>query len=197
MPVRCSRNNCRQAPCTISISRTSLSKNNITHHTALTMAEPTTETKQKKESFPPKGYICKLCGVEGHWIQQCPQKPNKKRKRKKSSQHEYVPGINPSPEDIEKSKQMQRIPRPLCDCGIPSRLKKVKKSRVMENSRANGSYFFFCSKQKNDETKCAFARPVEEETKTEREKRTSNFFARKRKTAAGGASSTYKRSETS
>ncbi len=33
-----------------------------------------------------------------------------------------------------------------------------------ENSRALGKYFFFCSKKRDDETQCRFARPVEMET---------------------------------
>jgi len=151
-----------------------------------TAAESTNDSKHKAETFPPDGYICNLCGVSGHWIQQCTQKP-KKRKRKKTA-HEYVPGVDPSPKDIEKAKQMQQLVPPKCDCGIPSRLKKVKRSRVSENSRANGSYFFFCAKRKDDSTKCKFVRPVEEEMKTEKDKRMSNFFAKKRKSGGGGSS---------
>ncbi len=49
-------------------------------------------------------------------------------------------------------------------CGIPSRLNKVKRSKEGgENSRALGKYFFFCSKKRDDETQCRFARPVEME----------------------------------
>ena len=47
-------------------------------------------------------------------------------------------------------------------CGLPSRLNKVKRSREGgENSRALGKYFFFCSKQREDETQCRFARPLD------------------------------------
>lgn len=139
-------------------------------------------SQPKKESFPPKGYICNLCSVPGHWIQQCPEKP-KQRKRKKKTAHEYVAGVDPSPKDIQNAKQMQQLKPPKCDCGAPSRLKKVKRSKVMDSSRANGSYFFFCAKQRDDTTKCNFARPVEEELKTVNDKKCSNFFAKRRKSA--------------
>ncbi len=47
-------------------------------------------------------------------------------------------------------------------CGLPSRLNKVKRSREGgEHSRAVGKYFFFCSKQREDETQCRFARPLD------------------------------------
>ena len=150
------------------------------------VSETTEKSKSKGESFPPEGYVCNLCGVSGHWIQQCSQKP-KKRKRTKTS-HQHVPGVDPSTKDIEKARQMQQLVPPMCDCGQPSRLKKVKRSRVSENSRANGAYFFFCAKKRDDSTKCTFARPVQEELKSEQDKRTSNFFAKKRKLASGGGS---------
>jgi len=35
-------------------------------------------------------------------------------------------------------------------CGLPSRLNKVKRSKVQESSRAIGKYFFFCSKKRDD-----------------------------------------------
>lgn len=151
--------------------------------TTPTESATTGRRKPKKETIPPEGYICSLCGKSTHWIQQCPEKPNK-RKRKKAT-HEYVPGVDPSPQDIEKAKQMQQLKPPKCDCGIPSRLKKVKRSKVTENSRANGSYFFFCSKPRGDATKCNFARPIQEEPKTDKDKRASKFFAKKRRQSAG------------
>jgi len=39
----------------------------------------------------------------------------------------------------------------------------VKRSSAGEDSRAIGKYFFFCAKKKSDESKCYFARPVEEQ----------------------------------
>ncbi len=43
-------------------------------------------------------------------------------------------------------------------------MNKVKRSKEGgENSRAVGKYFFFCSKKRDDETQCRFARPVEME----------------------------------
>lgn len=40
----------------------------------------------------------------------------------------------------------------------------MKRSREGgENSRALGKYFFFCSKKRDDETQCRFARPVDME----------------------------------
>ena len=115
------------------------------------MTEEAEATKEgsKKTSTPPDGYVCNLCGVAGHWIQQCDQR-DKNRKKKKRKTHEYQAGVDPSPKDIERAKKMQQIEPPMCDCGIKSRLKKVKRSRVTENSRAVGSYFFFCSKKKDD-----------------------------------------------
>ncbi|KAL3904084.1 MAG: hypothetical protein SGILL_010204 [Bacillariaceae sp.] len=147
---------------------------------------PTTATAAteggKKTTAPPDGYICKLCGVSGHWIQQCSQKKKNKKKRKSSTDHhhEYKEGVDPSPKDIEQAKKMQQIPPPLCDCGAKSRLKKVKRSHVTENSRAVGSYFFFCAKKKEDPTKCKFAQPVHEVSKTKQDKLQANFFAKRR-----------------
>ena len=180
------------------------------------LSDTNSEEKQnanKKESVPGEGYVCKLCGKPGHWIQQCSlkRKKNKKKRKKPSSnnegdnsksnnhtyfrndededegqqreqeheQHEYRPGIDPSPKDIERAKEMQKIKPPKCHCDITSRLKKVKKSKVKEGSRANGQYFFFCSKKKDDPTKCNFAKPVN--AKEENQKHQSNFFAKKRK----------------
>lgn len=145
--------------------------------------ESTTCTVVKKTSIPPEGYVCNLCKVPGHWIQQCDQKDTRKKnkKRKKSSHHEYQEGVDPSPKDIDRAREMQKIKPPQCDCGITSRLKKVKRSHATENSRANGSYFFFCSKKKDDSTKCNFAKPVDDLQKNKKDKIQSNFFAKKRK----------------
>jgi len=148
------------------------------HGAAAAGTETTTETsggKRKAPSVPPEGYICKVCGVAGHWIQQCSAK--KKQRKTKSDTHEYVAGTDPSQEDIKAAKKLQAIKPPNCFCGATSRLKKVKKSRVSESSRANGAYFFFCSKQKDDSTKCKFARPVEEELKPKNTRRCA-FFAK-------------------
>ena len=72
---------------------------------------------------------------------------------------------------------MQKIRPPRCFCGINSRLKKVKRTKSGEESRAIGNYFFFCSKGKFDEGKCKFARPVEDELKPKKE-RMCTFFAK-------------------
>ena len=154
-------------------------------------ANTSDKLKERKTSTPPEGYVCNLCGVAGHWIQQCDQKKKNKNKKKRKSttdhgSHEYQPGVDPSPKDIERAKKMQQIEPPMCDCGIKSRLKKVKKSHVTEHSRAVGTYFFFCSKKRDDNTKCQFAKPVNEngvliEEKTKAEKLQGNFFAKKRK----------------
>lgn len=62
-------------------------------------------------------------------------------------------------------------------CGLPSRLNKVKRSREGgENSRALGKYFFFCSKQRDDETQCRFARPLD----LERNKKNNDGGSNKR-----------------
>ena len=156
-----------------------------------------TKKKQKATTTPPDGYTCKLCGVAGHWIQQCDLK-TKQKKRKRNldgnintiggndngshqEHHEYRPGVDTSPKDIERAKEMQKLKPPNCDCGIPSRVKKVKRSHVTEGSRAIGSYFFFCVKKKDDSTKCNFAQPINELNKTKKEKVQNNFFAKKRK----------------
>ena len=135
------------------------------------MVEATGSSKKRKTSTPPEGYVCKACGVPGHWIQQC------KQKKKKKSQHVPVAGVDPSSLDIQKAREMQKIPPPNCLCGQPARIKKVKRSIVGgENSRAIGKYFFFCAKAKNDDTKCNFARRVEEDKK--RERGICSFFAK-------------------
>jgi hypothetical protein len=127
----------------------------------------TTDSKKRKTTDPPAGYVCNLCHIAGHWIQQCSQKPSNKKSK---SNHVPVVGVDPSQEDIERAKDLQKIKPPNCFCGGPSRLKKVKKSNVNpENSRANGNYFFFCAKKKQDDP-CRFARPVEDEMKPKKER---------------------------
>mmetsp|Transcript_15189 Transcript_15189/g.21808 ORF Transcript_15189/g.21808 Transcript_15189/m.21808 type:complete len:253 (-) Transcript_15189:233-991(-) len=141
------------------------------------MAKITINNNKRKASTPPDGYICRACGEPGHWIQQCTEA--KKKKRKKSSNHSPVAGIDPSQDDIEKARELQKIRPPNCFCGIRSRLRKVKKSHTGgDESRAIGHYFFFCSKKKDDSGKCRFARPVEDEMKPKSE-RICTFFASK------------------
>lgn len=126
-----------------------------------------TDKKRKVESStPPEGYVCRLCSTAGHWIQVCPTKKTGEKRQRKCD-HVPVPGQDPSPEDIERAKILQKIPLPNCFCGIPSRLNKVKRSKEGgDTSRALGKYFFFCSKKRDDETQCRFARPVETEEKS-------------------------------
>jgi len=130
--------------------------------------------KKRKVSNPPEGYTCHLCGENDHWIFQCNEK--KKKNKKSSSTHVPVPGVDPSKEDIENAKLMQKLKPPNCFCGSTSRLKKVKRSRVSETSRANGNYFFFCAAKSREEG-CKFARPVEHELKPKKE-RICPFFAK-------------------
>lgn len=136
---------------------------------------------KRKESTPPDGYVCRLCSVPGHWIQVCPtKKTGDKRKRKSKSDHTPVPGKDPSPEDIAEAQKMQEIPPPNCFCGITSRLNKVKRSKAGgDNSRALGKYFFFCSKKRDDETQCRFARPADLEL-NKMKARAGNKAAQKR-----------------
>ena len=136
---------------------------------------------KRKTSDPPAGYVCSLCHVQGHWIQQCPQKPKKKKQKRN---HEPVEGVDPSPKDIDDAKAMQAIKPPKCFCGISSRIKKVKKSNVKEDSRANGNYFFFCAKRKDDPTKCKLARPAQDEN-TPKSARPCPFFLKKGKCKKG------------
>ena len=76
--------------------------------------------------------------------------------------------MDPSQKDIDLAREYQKIKAPNCFCGKPSRLKKVKKSNVNENSRAVGKYFFFCASRKT-ENPCRFARPVKEHRQRKRE----------------------------
>eukprot|EP00521_Asterionellopsis_glacialis_P006686 CAMPEP_0195287608 /NCGR_PEP_ID=MMETSP0707-20130614/4593_1 /TAXON_ID=33640 /ORGANISM="Asterionellopsis glacialis, Strain CCMP134" /LENGTH=246 /DNA_ID=CAMNT_0040347375 /DNA_START=91 /DNA_END=831 /DNA_ORIENTATION=+ len=130
---------------------------------------------KRKTSTPPDGYVCNACQTPGHWIQQCPE--NKKRKKnKRNPDHVFQAGVDPSTQDIQDAQRMQKIKPPNCFCGQTSRLKKVKKSREGgDNSRAIGKYFFFCSKPKDHDTKCRFARPVEDEM-TPKKERLCTFF---------------------
>eukprot|EP00588_Corethron_pennatum_P006424 CAMPEP_0194288252 /NCGR_PEP_ID=MMETSP0169-20130528/36440_1 /TAXON_ID=218684 /ORGANISM="Corethron pennatum, Strain L29A3" /LENGTH=234 /DNA_ID=CAMNT_0039035203 /DNA_START=99 /DNA_END=803 /DNA_ORIENTATION=+ len=116
---------------------------------------------KRKRSLPPDGYVCAICAITGHWIQQCSQR-DKKSKKSKSSNHVYQTGVDPSERNILEAKELQKIKPPLCFCRIVSRLKKVKRSNADENSRAIGKYFFFCKKKIDDKTKCRFARPLED-----------------------------------
>lgn len=121
-----------------------------------------------KRSGPPEGYVCRLCSVPGHWIQVCPTKKTGSKKRKIAKDHVFVAGKDPSPDDIEEARKLQAITPPPCFCGLASRLNKVKRSKVNDSSRAIGKYFFFCSKKRDDETQCRFARPVELEVKKQK-----------------------------
>lgn len=131
----------------------------------------TEEEKKRKTSEPPDGYVCRLCSTPGHWIQVCPTKKTG-TKRQRKSDHVPVPGKDPSEEDIERARELQKIPPPKCFCGLPSRLNKVKRSKEGgDTSRAIGKYFFFCSKKRDDETQCRFARPVEMELNKNKKKK--------------------------
>lgn len=133
---------------------------------AISGAVDTDKKRKVESSTPPEGYVCRLCSTVGHWIQVCPTKKTGEKRQRKSD-HVPVPGQDPSLEDIERAKILQKIPSPNCFCGIPSRLNKVKRSKEGgDTSRALGKYFFFCSKKRDDETQCRFARPVETEEKS-------------------------------
>lgn len=152
------------------------------------VTSPTRSDSKRKQSSPPDCYVCKVCGVAGHWIQQCPEhRPRKKKKKAAASSttpHVFVAGVDPSAADIEEAREMQKIKPPNCFCGITSRLKKVKRSSQGQNSRAIGKYFFFCAKQKSNDTKCQFARPVEDELKPKKE-RLCTFFKKTGKCKKG------------
>jgi len=125
--------------------------------------ETANDNKRKAKSAPPDGYVCRLCNIPGHWIQVCPTKKTGAKRRRKSD-HVPVPGKDPSPEDIEYARKLQEIPPPKCFCGLPSRLNKVKQSKAGgDKSRAIGKYFFFCSKKRDDDAQCRYARPMEME----------------------------------
>mmetsp|Transcript_3168 Transcript_3168/g.6745 ORF Transcript_3168/g.6745 Transcript_3168/m.6745 type:complete len:288 (-) Transcript_3168:23-886(-) len=125
--------------------------------------------KRKADSSPPEGYVCRLCSIPGHWIQVCPTKKTGDKKRQKKTDHVPVPGKDPSPEDIEEARKMQQIPPPKCFCGLAARLNRIKRSKEGgDGSRAIGKYFFFCSKKRDDETQCRFARPAELEMSKEK-----------------------------
>eukprot|EP00979_Chaetoceros_neogracilis_P004492 scaffold787_cov285-Chaetoceros_neogracile.AAC.56 len=132
---------------------------------------------KRKISTPPAGYLCSICKKPGHWIQQCSHKKNRK-KRKGNPTHIHVPGVDPSQENIDRARDLQKIKPPKCFCGEVSRLKKVKRvNDGGEDSRAIGHFFFFCNKAKHDESKCRFARPVEDETMSKKD-RICTFFAK-------------------
>lgn len=137
------------------------------------MSEGTQNIKRKK-STPSEGYICSICNTPGHWVQLCPDR----KKKKTNPCHVYTPGVDPSEKDIETARELQKIKPPNCFCGISSRLKKVKRSHASDNSRAIGKYFFFCSKKKDDLTKCRFARPVESEN-TSKNQIICTFYAKR------------------
>jgi len=137
------------------------------------MAEESANKKRK--TTPPDGYICSICSEPGHWIQQCTSSLRTNTKKKKD--HIHTPGVDPSQANIDESRELQSIKPPHCFCGISSRLSKVKRSEAGEYSRAIGKYFFFCTKPKLDESKCGFARPVEHETQSKKE-RLCTFFAK-------------------
>ena len=123
-----------------------------------------TAKDNKKTSTPPDGYVCNLCKTPGHWIQQCSERKKNNKKRKTNPNHVPVAGVDPSQTDIEHAKQMQALPAPKCFCLEKSRIKKVKKegNNTKANSRAIGKYFFFCSKKRDDPSRCRFARPAED-----------------------------------
>ena len=131
-------------------------------HTTTTTTANSVGHKRKKLSTPTEGYICKHCGQGGHWIQQCPQAPKRQKKKKKNPNHTHIPGIDPSPQDVALARQLQQLVPPLCNCGQPGRLKKVKRSKYAgPTSTAIGKYFFFCAKARDDTTKCRFAKLVD------------------------------------
>jgi len=84
--------------------------------------------RKATSTTPPDGYVCRLCSNPGHWIQVCPTKKtgaknnssssssegNSAKRQRKSSDHVPVPGQDPSPEDIELAKELQKIPPPKC-----------------------------------------------------------------------------------
>lgn len=140
----------------------------------------TKHEKKLKTTDPPAGYLCNLCQNPGHWIQQCPdrRKHNKKQKKQQKKEHVPVPGVDPSPKDIQAAQTYQnwlaQNKAPTCFCGLPSRLKKVKNKKTRESSsRAAGKYFFFCSKKK-EETPCRFARLAEQVMKEQKRKDAKN-----------------------
>lgn len=106
----------------------------------------------------PDGYVCAACSQAGHWIYDCSQ--YKKTKKKKTSSHEFQPGVDPSPEDIERAKKMQMEMKdltktaPNCFCGLPAKLRKCIGTKLDENSRAKGVMFWWCNKDKWDENAC-------------------------------------------
>ena len=78
-------------------------------------------------------------------------------------------------------------------CGVLSRLNKVKRSKEGgDGSRAIGKYFFFCSKKRDDETQCRFARPVEMELKKQK---SIGDRAAKTKASSGGAAKDDKQAD--
>ncbi|GMI54099.1 hypothetical protein ScalyP_jg4512 [Parmales sp. scaly parma] len=160
--------------------------------TFTTTTEPITDSQSKKRKLKqfkacPPEYTCKLCSTPGHWVYDCSlfvKESNKSKKTKIKKDNNRLPPDQAAPNqrdpteaDIANAKEMQKKMgfinknRPNCFCGVKSKLSKVKRTKVEfedpdYKSPALGCFFYFCSKDKWDETKCKFNRPVEEDEAT-------------------------------
>ena len=149
---------------------------------ASTITVKSEDRKKRKFKECPATYTCKLCDQAGHWVYDCAQfVPNENKKKKKKKKNPGLEKIaannqrNPTEADIAKAKEMQKKMafvnknRPKCFCGLASKLSKVKRTKNEDpNSPAIGCFFYFCSKDQRDETKCSFNRPVEEDENTKK-----------------------------
>jgi hypothetical protein len=138
----------------------------------------------------PDGYVCSLCHAPGHWISDCSQFKKKKSKKQTNGDgtaaHTPISGQDPSEEDIERAKAIQRkmvhmnkLKPPDCFCGLPSRKARINEKNKKEiDQRARGKWFWFCSKTKGDYTKCKMARVIEErDEEGARVKKVCTFWA--------------------
>ncbi|GMI33190.1 hypothetical protein TrRE_jg4893 [Triparma retinervis] len=122
----------------------------------------------------PEGYVCNICKASGHWVFDCaqfvPQKKSRTRKKKVTDSHTFTPGVDPSPADIAKAKEMQKemnvnIKAPKCFCGLDAKMRKCMTQD--QTSKAFGVMFWWCNKDKWDEDgneveRCKFARRVDQ-----------------------------------
>lgn len=112
----------------------------------------------------PDGYVCKACSKPGHWVYDCALKSKGvKRQRNEKPATLLKKNIDPkfrepTLEDIARAKEIMPVIKPSqapnCLCGLKSSARKCRK----KDSQAFGLMFWWCSKQKDDETRCTFSK---------------------------------------
>ena len=72
--------------------------------------QESTKRTRTNEDVPPKGYVCRICNIEGHFIRSCPQK-----QQQQQQQQQQTPANPPSSAGTRERSQM---PLP---AGLPSK----------------------------------------------------------------------------